>query len=62
MKKRDGRTVTILIPATEKTPEVSVNVSLLELEIALKQAIENKEEAIALRFKGKSINLSVQNG
>ena len=61
MKKRDSRTVTILIPATEKTPEVSANVSLVELEIALKQAIENKDEAIALRFKGKSINLSVQN-
>lgn len=60
MKRKDNRVINIFIPATEKTPEISFNVLLSDLEKALKNAKENNYKVITFQIGSETIQLSVK--
>lgn len=60
MKRRDSRIVTIIIPKTESSEEISFCIPLSRLQALLKQAIENNYETIKFNLKNQTVNLSIE--
>lgn len=60
MKRRDSRIVTITIPKTESSEEISFYISLSSLQALLKQAIENNYETVEFNLKNQTVNLSIE--
>lgn len=59
MKGKDRRIVNVVIPATETSPEISFDISLSDLQNALKNAIDNNYKTITFRVGDKTADLSI---
>lgn len=59
MKGKDRRIINVVIPATETSPEISFDISLSDLQNALKNAIDNNYKTITFRVGDKTADLSI---
>lgn len=60
MKRRKKQIVTILIPATENSKEISFNISLSTLTATLKKAIKNNCETINFKVGNRSVDFKIE--
>lgn len=60
MKRKDSRIVTIVIPKTESSNQISFDMSLSRLEQLLKYANKNNFEEISFKVKDQTVNLSIE--
>ena len=61
MKGKDKRIVNICIPATEESKELSFFIELYKLEMAVKAAIEDGNEAIGFKVGKDTIDMPLEN-
>lgn len=60
MKRRNKQIVNIVIPATEKSEEISFNIALSELKATFKKAIDQECDMVNFKVGEKDVTLEIQ--